>query len=131
MKNTQRATLYASLFLLTTVTFGNSSAVLPRKELQKLKQVDALRSSIEKNESIRYYYCATLLIGFCAALVCPLKPLSVVAMVAGSYGVGRYSERLGNLENNLAEKLAEKKERVRLETLDFHLAEKLAEKKEN
>jgi len=71
MKNRQRATLYASLFILTTVTFGNSSAMDKREEspttpkqttLKQLtrdkpgpdkekKNIDTLQSSIKKNDS--------------------------------------------------------------------------------
>jgi len=58
MKNTHRAILYASLFLLTIATFGSSSA-MDKREPQNLKEekekkgeiiinIDALQNSIEK-----------------------------------------------------------------------------------
>jgi len=52
MKNTQRAILYASLFLLTTVTFGNISAMKKKQEKtekKKREQSSDLKDSIEKN----------------------------------------------------------------------------------
>jgi len=129
MKNRQRATLYASLFLLTTVTFGNSSAMEKKYEEspEHLKQKNVkqkndcekytkpkatlratLQASIKDNPR---FWCATgvSLIGAGTALVCPC-PHSALGILTGYLGVAgqifylrRLSRRLSTSIKNLEE----------------------------